>query len=69
MVPLELTVNVQVAVMEPLKSTFPVAADAVWPAQPTSRAAPIAARTNFIKTPLSSRTVRLNVGISSIYHG
>ncbi|CDX63160.1 hypothetical protein MPL1032_80164 [Mesorhizobium plurifarium] len=57
MVPLELTVSVQVAVMEPLKRTFPVVADAVWQAVPTTRLAAIAARANFIETPLSSRMV------------
>ncbi|WP_246684671.1 hypothetical protein [Mesorhizobium sp. B2-7-1] len=36
-VPLELIVTVQVAVIVPLNSTFPVgAADAVWPAQAAS---------------------------------
>ncbi|WP_292516583.1 hypothetical protein [Mesorhizobium sp.] len=48
---------VQVAVIVPLKSTFPVAADAVWLAQAASRPAAIAARANFIETPPSSRMV------------
>ncbi|WP_245435795.1 hypothetical protein [Mesorhizobium tamadayense] len=65
MVPLELTVSVQVAVMVPLKRTFPVAADAVWPAQAASRLAAIAARRNFIETPLSSQTAQYR-GIISL---
>jgi hypothetical protein len=52
--------------MVPLNNTFPVvAADAVWPAQ-ASKLAAMAARKNFIETPLSSRMMRLNIGV--IFH-
>jgi hypothetical protein len=53
-VPLVETTSVHVAVMVPLKMTFCVVADAVWPTQATSSAAPAAARRNFIDAPLSS---------------
>jgi hypothetical protein len=63
-VPLELIVTVQVAVIVPLNSTFPVvAACPVWQVQAASKLAAMAARKNFIGTPLSSRTMRLNVGV------